>query len=223
MIKKHLLLCVFPIITFMFGASSLCSDSDSYKAEIAELVDRLDYTNGTNFYYELTQLYKEYEDDRCIDAIKIALAKAGKSLLEITDKYGNSPFHLAVLNRNVGLANLILSISDECEQRKLLFARNFHKMTPLHSAAICGNAELAKEILQRADFRRFRLIYMRDIYQNTALHLACYFDQANIVKIIREFANDAYQNLPGLKNNKKMTAMQNAEQGNFAECIVALN
>lgn len=109
-----------------------------------------------------TALYWAAEEDH-LEALKVLLKRrAVKKLINIPDRYENTPLHIAAQNGFVPCVQELLDAGADLD------AKNEEEQTPLHLAAKNGKTKVVKELVKKD----YMVINDEDEDSNTPLHLA---------------------------------------------------
>ncbi|KAF0308713.1 Transient receptor potential cation channel subfamily A member 1 [Amphibalanus amphitrite] len=98
------------------------------------------------------------------------------ALVDFSDKYDNSPLHLACREGYLAIARALLDAGSRIDNK------NEDEQTPLHVAAKYGRTAVVKELLHRDNL----IITDQDEQQNTALHVAALEGHQLVVEALIE-------------------------------------
>ncbi|KAI0226875.1 hypothetical protein LSAT2_022672 [Lamellibrachia satsuma] len=154
------------------GANINIHDKDNFSPLLlaacnghAETIETL-LSNGANVNdvdkNDKTALYWAAEEDH-LEALKVLLKKKSvQRLINIPDRYENTPLHIAAQN------GFVPCIQELLEAGADLDAKNEEEQTPLHLAAKNGKTKVVRELVKKD----YMVINDEDEDSNTALHLA---------------------------------------------------
>ncbi|XP_070568396.1 transient receptor potential cation channel subfamily A member 1 homolog isoform X2 [Ptychodera flava] len=127
-----------------------------------------------------TALYWTAEEDR-LDALKVLLEHpSAKNMLEETDKYDNTPLHVAAQNGYFGIVKTLLDAG------AIIDPRNEEEQTPLHLAAKNGRTRTVRELVRRNKM----IINDEDELSNSPLHLAALEGHVQTLKALLDIGAD---------------------------------
>lgn len=126
-----------------------------------------------------------------------------KSIVNMADESGVTPLFLAVYTGNTDVCVTLLKAGADPLKCST-------KVSPLHICAERGFVEIAAALLEKAP----ALVNEVDEVGNSALHVACDWDQIKVIKLICDYGNE---NLILVKNQEGKTAVEVAYESNTQE------
>lgn len=130
----------------------------------------------------------------------------------MTDKYGNTPLHMACQQGNVDAVKVLMNAVHID-----LTPCNGEKNTPLHEACLYGHTAIVKIILEKLTTMAHTKWWLTNNVDQTPLHLACREGHHEIVKLLLGHitASQTKKELLQAKDKERSTALHLAcENGN---------
>nr|CAB3267277.1 transient receptor potential cation channel subfamily A member 1 homolog [Phallusia mammillata] len=118
-------------------------------------------------------LFQCAEEDR-LEAMQELLKhkRIRLGLLEVTDRYDNTPLHVAALRGHYSVVKMLLDAG------AVIDAKNEDEQTPIHLAAENGRVKIVVELVRR----KHEIVHDDDENANTALHLAALSGRIHVVR-----------------------------------------
>lgn len=127
------------------------------------------------------------------EALPALVSHGSKELLDRSDRYGNTPLHIAAKK---GYLNIVQFLLDE---GGIIDQKNEEEQTPLHLAAEEGRTKVVRELLKRSK----QLANNEDEDSNTPLHLASLTGNDKVIRILLE----AGANIESRNSSQQWTAL----------------
>ncbi|GAB6033390.1 hypothetical protein CHUAL_013153 [Chamberlinius hualienensis] len=143
------------------------------------------------------------------DALMSLLDESPRSqdLVKRTDRYGNSPLHVATLKGYTVITRCLLDLGAPIE------LRNDMEQTPMHLAAWHGRTKIVKDLL----WRNKTVINYTDEDGNTPLHVASLVGNESVVKLLIEAGASL-----DIRNSRMWTSLDCAASRGFVSIVKLL-